>query len=29
MSDCKEAGILRMCREAAKEFDACGGTFGT
>ena len=24
MCNCKEAGSLRMCREAAKEFDACG-----
>ena len=28
MRDFKEAGSLRMCREAAKEFDACGGNLG-
>ena len=28
MRDFKEAGSLQMCREAAKEFDACGGNLG-
>ena len=28
MRNCKEAGSLRMCREAVKEFDACGGRLG-
>ena len=28
MRNCKEAGSLRMCREAAKEFDAYGGRLG-
>lgn len=28
MRNCKEAGSLRMCREAAKESDACGGRLG-
>ena len=29
MRNCKEAGSLRMGREAAKEFDACEGRLGT